>query len=64
MYVHEKTIVKQILAFEEEFTYAFGGCTIIRGLDSTPDDTVLKDARLIIDFHLPTRISCANRYGS
>ncbi len=22
-----------LLSFEEEFTYAFGGCTIIRGLD-------------------------------
>ena len=22
-----------LLAFEEEFTYAFGGCTIVRGLD-------------------------------
>ena len=23
----------QTSAFEEEFTYAFGGCTIVRGLD-------------------------------
>jgi hypothetical protein len=22
-----------LLSFEEEFTYAFGGCTIVRGLD-------------------------------
>lgn len=24
-----------LLSFEEEFTYAFGGCTIIRGLDGS-----------------------------
>ena len=39
-----------LLSFEEEFTYAFGGCTIVRGLDGnylsaagviTPDRIVL-----------------------
>jgi len=24
-----------LLAFEEEFTYAFGGCTIVKGLDGS-----------------------------
>ena len=24
-----------LLSFEEEFTYAFGGCTIVRGLDGS-----------------------------
>jgi hypothetical protein len=24
-----------VLSFEEEFTYAFGGCTIVRGLDGS-----------------------------
>ena len=24
-----------LLSFEEEFTYAFGGCTILRGLDGS-----------------------------
>jgi hypothetical protein len=29
------TYGKLLMAFEEEFTYAFGGCTIVRGLDGS-----------------------------
>ena len=51
-----------LLSFEEEFTYAFGGCTIVRGLDGsylsragvkTPDriNLIYTDLRLALSIN-------------
>ena len=59
-----------LLSFEEEFTYAFGGCTIVRGLDGsylsragvkTPDRINL----MYTDLPLPlsTNFESAARYA-
>jgi len=59
-----------LLSFEEEFTYAFGGCTIVRGLDGryisragvkTPDRINLIYADLRIA--LSTNFESAARYA-
>ena len=59
-----------LLSFEEEFTYAFGGCTILRGLDGsylsrsgarTPDRINLVYADLPIA--LSTNFAKAARYA-
>lgn len=59
-----------VLSFEEEFTYAFGGCTIVRGLDGsylsrlgakTPDRITLVYADLPIA--LSTNFKKAARYA-
>jgi hypothetical protein len=59
-----------LLSFEEKFTYAFGGCTIVRGLDGsylsragvkTPDriNLVYTDLRV----PLSTNFESATRYA-
>jgi len=59
-----------LLSFEEEFTYAFGGCTIVRGLDGrylshaglkTPDPISLIYTDLSIA--LTTHFASAARYA-
>jgi hypothetical protein len=59
-----------LLSFEEEFTYAFGGCTIVRGLDGsylsqagvkTPDRINLIYADLPLA--LSTNFDTAARYA-
>jgi hypothetical protein len=59
-----------LLSFEEEFTYAFGGCTIVRGLDGsflsragvkTPDRISLIYADLPVA--LSTNFDKAARYA-
>ena len=49
-----------LLSFEEEFTYAFGGCTIVRGLDGSylsRDGVKIPDRINLIYTDLPVSFS-------
>ena len=59
-----------LLSFEEEFTYAFGGCTIVRGLDgsylSRAGIKISDQINLIytdLQFALSTNFDTAARYA-